>query len=996
MTLKRWPPAMRVLLVLGLAALAVGLHASTSAITLQSSAPSATLGQSVTLTASVTPTTATGKVTFYDGVGILGISTLAGGHASLTTVLLLVGAHSLRAYYAGDTNNSASTSATVSQTVTANLQSGFQTGVGYRVGLGANYVALADFNGDGKADVAVANYLDNTISIFLGNGDGTFRAASPATYNVGNGPVTMAVTDLNRDGDADIITANFGDGTISVLFGKGDGTLGTAVTHQTNQPNGGPYSVKVADVNGDGIPDVLVSNSNLNTVTLLLGVGNGTMESPVQITVGQLPNYIAVADLNEDGIPDLVTGNQGGGNTSNTLTIRLGNGNGTFQVAQSLTISGLPQEIAVADLNGDGHADLVVAGFDGNTNAGSVSVFLGNGNGTFQTATTYQTGSQPYSVAIGDINGDGKLDLVVANYLSNNFSVLLGNGNGTFQSAVNYNLPGAESFGVADINGDGISDLLVADYNATAGELYVLLGIPPVPDLDITLSHVTLSQGQSVLYSITVGNIGTLATTGAVTVTEDPPLGLIITAMSGTGWTCTLSSLSCTRSDALAASTSYPDINVTAGVANNAQTTLINSVSVSGGGETNTANDTATDTATVTAASLVYAGSGAAPPGGTANFPVVLSLPGGVSVTGITFTVAVTAVSGPALTAGALTFTPGTATGTPAPGQSNVTASTITLTYSGISPALTGFWDLGSVALAIPSTATQGQSYAVSVSVLSETASGTVGAGLNTTLFAALTYLVSDVFPYTDDVAGAFGDGQINTLDLIATLRAVTNLSKPPVCSDRFDAMDSYPVDTANTRGGGDGLNTLDLIETLKRVTKLDTTRPTRTVRGQACAVQQLQAVPAPHRAQGFFEAIPLGDRTAIYLQATADLALSGLAVSIAAGRESGGGNRLDRVGESRGGNRLEGVRESGGGSETTVQLTFHAVSDPPSLTDSGLPGILTMAWLSGWQAQAGDRVLLGYVYGSGSQAVRFLGVSANSSAGQEVFLTTGSNRAPR
>jgi uncharacterized repeat protein (TIGR01451 family) len=960
-----------VLLLTLVGAVVRSLQAST--ITLQSSAPSAVLGQVVTLTAAVTPASATGKVTFYDGSAILGIAKLSSAQATLSTSLLSAGAHSLRAYYPGDSTNTARMSSAVSQMIAANVQVGFRPAVTYSVGAGTGSVVLADFNGDNRVDAAVVNNLAGTVSILLGNADGTFTAATPPTYTAGNGAGAVVVSDLDGDGNADIIVANSNDASLSILLGKGDGTFQPAVRYSTNVANGGPSGLKVADVNGDGIPDVLVGEGNSNVVTLFLGNGNGAFQAPRQITVGNQPGDISVADINGDGLADLITGNYG----DNTLTVMLGNGNGTFRAAPNLAINN-PQQITVADLNGDGFADLAVPSFDINTGIGSVYVFLGKGDGTFQQPTSYPVGLYAGNLVIGDVNGDGKLDLIVSNdgtsASNSSVSVLLGNGNGSFQSAVNYAVPHAQGAVIADFNKDGVSDLMVTDYDD--GKVYVLLGVPPLPDMTISLMHTgALAQGQSgVSYTITVTNVGPVASTSPVTVGENPPSGLTITGMSGTGWTCTLSTLSCTRSDSLAASASYPAISVTASVANNAQGTVVNSVSVSGGGETNVSNDVANDSGSVAASSLVYAGSGAAPPNGAANFPLVLSLPSGVNLTAMMVTVQITPVSGaPALT-GSLAFTPGS--GQPTPSTSAVTASTITLTYSALTPALTGFVNLGSIALLIPSTATQGQSYTVNVSLGSVTASGGVSAGLNAALFAASTYLVGDVSPYSGDVGGTFGDGKLGTLDLVVALRATTGLSgfTPPACSDRFDAMDTSPVDSTGTRGGDGQLNTLDLIVTLKRVTGLDTSQPTRTVRGNSCAVRQLQAVPAPRRFDGYLETVPSGDRTAVYLHADRDLALSGLAFSVAAGTSSTAdtGNDTDNP-------------------EAQPSLTFQAESGPPSLADSGVPGKLVLAWLSDWQVRAGDHILLGYV--SGSAALRFVGISANAVDGQDVFLSPGLDR---
>lgn len=347
-------------------------------------------------------------------------------------------------------------------------------------------LAVADLNGDGKTDVVVSNLAgpassgNGTLGLLLGNGDGTFKPVR--TFGSGGyGATSVAIADVNRDGISDVLVANTcasssdcTSGTVSVLLGKGNGTFKSPVTYRS----GGQVAVSIAfaDVNGDGKLDLLVANQGGESngdglVAVFLGNGDGTFQTPVTYDAGDsVTSSLAVADFNGDGKADLVVANSGHA----TVNVLLGNGDGTFQGAVVYGAGGdIPAAVAVADLNGDGKRDIVVA----NWYSGTLAVLLGNGNGTFQPAVPYLSGgSSPGSLAIADINGDGQLDLVAANCGSSQngygcgetngvVSVLLGNGDGTFQPAVAFSSGGFNDISVAvgDLNGDGKPDLLVGN-----------------------------------------------------------------------------------------------------------------------------------------------------------------------------------------------------------------------------------------------------------------------------------------------------------------------------------------------------------------------------------------------------------------------------------------------------------------------------------------------------------------------------------------------------
>jgi len=276
--------------------------------------------------------------------------------------------------------------------------------------------------------------------------------------------------------------------------------------------------------------------------------------------------------------------------------------------------------------------------------------------------------------------------------------------------------------------------------------------------------------------------------------------------------------------------------------------------------------------------------------------------------------------------------------------------------------------NIGSILVTIPSSGQQNQTYSIVLSAIGAMSSGNtvnVNAGQSNILTVASVYNVSDVWPFTSNNAGFFGDtptSVINTLDLLETLRLVAKTEIIPACSDRYDAADAYPVDTQNTRGGDGMINTLDLLETLRRVANTDTSRPTRGSRGLSCPATAPQVVKLPPVLASAAEAVlefgepkPTADgnwQTPVYVRANVDLSLAGLVFSV----------------------------EYALG-DTEPQLKFVAAEGlAPSLQDDSVRGKIAAAWLQDWTAAAGDKVLFGYVETvSQPTQMTFPGASANT-----------------
>jgi len=333
-------------------------------------------------------------------------------------------------------------------------------------------MALADLNGDGKLDAVASSYANGTVSVLLGNGDGTFQPAQ--SFFAGARASSVAIGDFNGDNIPDLAVGHFTGSatTVSVLLGNGDGTFQGPMDYTVGKQ---PIRVITADLNGDGILDLVAANNNSASISVLLGNGDGTFQPNQDYAVGRSPIGVTAADLNGDHIPDLMVANSG----SNTVSILFGNGDGTFQSPVDYSVGSGSADVAVGDFNGDGAPDLAVTSLVSH----DVTILLNDGQGGFQVGDQYQVGATPIGAVVSDFNSDGKLDLVIAYYTATapvftatSVTTLLGNGDGTFQDPVDYATDvGPVGVAVGDLNGDGSPDIVATD--AMSSEISVLLNL---------------------------------------------------------------------------------------------------------------------------------------------------------------------------------------------------------------------------------------------------------------------------------------------------------------------------------------------------------------------------------------------------------------------------------------------------------------------------------------------------------------------------------------
>ena len=405
----------------------------------------------------------------------------------------------------------------------------FDPAVSYAAGAYPQAVATADFNGDGRLDLATANGSGNTVSVLLGNGDGTMQSArSSAT---GAGPRSIAVGDFDADGIPDLATANAG-GDVSVLIGNGDGSFQPPSSTSIGSD---PVAVAVGDFNADGTLDLGVASNiyypgNMNYgywypgyhtgwAHVLLGNGDGSFSAPLTSWVSWSYQTSAVAaDFNGDGVDDFATTHTDMGYDGYVNVLLTGGGghpgSGGFA---SYAVSNGPSGVAAGDFDGDGDTDLATS----NQSWGGACVLLGDGGGGFGAPAHYGAvaGTSGTSVALGDFDHDGALDIATANPNDNSVSLLRGAGDGTFSAGWNHAVgPRPTSVAAGDFDDDGWFDLATVNYSAGSASVLMNDGTwpPEVPALFVGDVTVTEGSGGTTAAVFTVTRDGDLA--GATTV----------------------------------------------------------------------------------------------------------------------------------------------------------------------------------------------------------------------------------------------------------------------------------------------------------------------------------------------------------------------------------------------------------------------------------------------------------------------------------------------
>ncbi len=353
----------------------------------------------------------------------------------------------------------------------------FRTPIHLPVGTHPVSVMIADVNKDGKRDLIVANGGTGNLSIYLGDGKGGFTQAKGSPFPAGPNPSDITLGDFNGDGNLDVAIANHGVKLVTVLLGDGKGGFSFAPGSPFSVPsNPHPHGIAAADFNGDKKLDLAVDSWGENKVLVMFGNGDGTFQTTgVKFDVGKMPyQRLRVADLSEDGNADIITSNF----EESSVSVLLGDGKGQFS-RKDFPVPSSPFGLSVGDFNGDRHLDIAIDHYSGHgtdPSKNGLSILFGDGKGNFNLAkgSPYPVGHYPATVVAGDLNGDGITDIAIPNNMENTVTIYLGGRDGIKQAGPPIPVGhGPECVAIADLDGDGKADLVVA--NEADNEVWVLL-----------------------------------------------------------------------------------------------------------------------------------------------------------------------------------------------------------------------------------------------------------------------------------------------------------------------------------------------------------------------------------------------------------------------------------------------------------------------------------------------------------------------------------------
>ncbi|HEY0347576.1 MAG TPA: VCBS repeat-containing protein [Pyrinomonadaceae bacterium] len=336
------------------------------------------------------------------------------------------------------------------------------------VGAHPDMVNTTDVNKDGHLDILAANSDSNNVSVYLGDGKGGFSPAPGSPFPAGQNPSDIAVADFNGDDSLDIAVSNHGVKTVTVLLGNGKGQFALAPGSPFNvESSPHPHGIASADFNGDKKPDIAVDSWGENKVLVIFGKGDGTFQTPgMKLETGKMPYHrLRAADMNADGNADIVTSNFEAGSAS----VLFGDSRGNF-TRKDFPVPPNPFGIAIADYNGDRYLDIAVVHYSGqgtDPSKNALSVLFGDGKENFSPAkgSPFSTGNYPGTLGAGDLNGDGIADIVVPNTLDGTLTIYLGGRNGITPAPYSPMRVGRTPQGVAvaDLNHDGKGDIVVAE-----------------------------------------------------------------------------------------------------------------------------------------------------------------------------------------------------------------------------------------------------------------------------------------------------------------------------------------------------------------------------------------------------------------------------------------------------------------------------------------------------------------------------------------------------